>query len=134
MRWIYCREFPRLENRMPNTSNKDTAVEFLKLAASGKAHEAFQRHVTPGFRHHNAWFPGDGPSLMKAMDENAARNPDKELTIHRVVADGDQVATFSHVRHNRNERGAAVVHFFRFEGDRIAELWDAGQEVPAELA
>lgn len=117
---------------MPGNSRKEAATTFPKLAASGRAREAFDQYVTPGFRHHNAYFPGDGPSLMKAMDENAAQNPDKELTIHRVVEDGDQVATFSHVRHKKGEAGAAVVHFFRFEGDRIAELLDVGQEVPAE--
>jgi predicted SnoaL-like aldol condensation-catalyzing enzyme len=117
---------------MPNHSHKTAAVEFLQLAVKGRAEEAFKRHTAPGFKHHNAWFPGDGPSLMKAMDENAAQNPDKELVVHRVVEDGDQVATYSHVRHDKNEKGAAVVHFFRFDGDRIAELWDVGQEVPVD--
>ena len=117
---------------MPDQSKSDVARDFLELAASGKAREAFERHVTPGFRHHNAWFPGDGPSLMKAMDENAAQNPDKELKVHRVIEDGDQVATFSEVHHKTGDPGAAVVHIFRFEGDRIAELWDVGQEVPAD--
>ena len=117
---------------MPDTSHRDIAVDFLKLAASGKARQAFERYVTSGFVHHNAWFPGDGASLMKAMDENAKQNPDKELTVHQVVEKGDQVATLSHVRHTRDEPGAAVVHFFRFEGDRIAELWDVGQDVPAD--
>ena len=66
------------------------------------------------------------------MDENAAQNPDKELKVHRVIEDGDQVATFSEVHHKSGDPGAAVVHIFRFEGDRIAELWDVGQEVPAD--
>ena len=113
-------------------THREAAVDFLKLVASGRARDAFDRYVAPNFRHHNPWFPGDGPSLMKAMDENAKQNPDKELTVHRVVEGGDEVATFSHVRHNRSEKGAAVVHFFRFEGDRIVELWDVGQEVPAD--
>ena len=93
---------------MATHSRKEIAVDFLNKAASGKAHEAFAQHAAPNFRHHNAWFPGDGPSLMKAMDENAKQNPDKELTIHRVVEDGDQVATFAHVRHRKGEAGAAV--------------------------
>jgi predicted SnoaL-like aldol condensation-catalyzing enzyme len=113
-------------------SRKDIAVDFLTKAASGSARDAFARYATRDFRHHNAWFPGDGPSLAKAMDDNAAQHPDKELTVHRVVEDGDQVAVFSEVHHSKGDAGAAVVHFFRFEGDRIAELWDVGQEVPAD--
>jgi predicted SnoaL-like aldol condensation-catalyzing enzyme len=117
---------------MPARSRKDIVLDFLTKAASGRAHDAFAQYVSEDFRHHNAWFPGDGPSLMKAMDENAAKNPDKELIVHRVVEDGDQVATFSEVHHSKGDAGAAVVHFFRFDGDRIAELWDVGQEVPAD--
>ena len=117
---------------MSNPSRAEVAKQFLTLAASGRAREAFERYASPTFRHHNAWFPGDGQSLVKAMDENAKENPEKELTIHRVVESGNQVATFSEVHHSKGDAGAAVVHFFRFEGDRIAELWDVGQEVPAD--
>ena len=42
------------------------------------------------------------------------------------------VAVHSRVWHAPDDRGAALVHLFRFEGDRIAELWDIGQRVPTE--
>ena len=29
-----------------------------------------------------------------------------------------------------NDRGTAAVHIFRFQGDRVIELWDVGQPVP----
>jgi predicted SnoaL-like aldol condensation-catalyzing enzyme len=64
------------------------------------------------------------------MEENAAQNPNKVLEIQRALQDGDLVAVHSHVRQQPGDRGAAVVHIFRFEGDRIAELWDVGQPVP----
>jgi predicted SnoaL-like aldol condensation-catalyzing enzyme len=44
--------------------------------------------------------------------------------------DGDEVVSLSEVHHRKGDSGAAVVHFFRFEGDLIAELWDVGQEIP----
>jgi predicted SnoaL-like aldol condensation-catalyzing enzyme len=37
-----------------------------------------------------------------------------------------------HVRQNPDELGGAVVHIFRFEDERIVELWDVGQPVPKE--
>jgi hypothetical protein len=37
-------------------SRKEAAIAFLRLAASGKAREAFQKHVAPGFRHPNPFF------------------------------------------------------------------------------
>jgi predicted SnoaL-like aldol condensation-catalyzing enzyme len=117
---------------MGNQSLKDAAVEFLTLAATGKVREAYERHVGSGFRHHNPHFRGDAESLMTAMEENAAQNPDKTLEVQMALQDGDRVAVFSRVRQRPGDLGGAVVHLFRFEGDRIAELWDVGQAIPED--
>lgn len=50
--------------------------------------------------------------------------------INYTLEDRDLVATYSHVQQNPRDLGAAVVHIFRFEGDRIVELWDLGQAIP----
>jgi predicted SnoaL-like aldol condensation-catalyzing enzyme len=113
-------------------NRKDTAVSFLQAAASGHARDASAGRVTSAFRHHNPHFAGDANSLLSAMDENARANPGKRLEIHHALEDGDLVAVHSHVQHGPDDQGAALVHLFRFEGDRIAELWDIAQEVPAE--
>jgi predicted SnoaL-like aldol condensation-catalyzing enzyme len=109
---------------------KDAAVSFLQSVASGRVREAYTKHVGSGFRHHNPYFAGDAEALMTGMEENARQNPDKRLDILRTLQDGDLVAVHSHVRHTKHDRGAALVHLFRFEGDRIVELWDIGQPVP----
>src|SRR5262245_39866869 len=114
------------------TSHKKAAVEFLTLAASGKIREAYEKHVGGEFRHHNPHFRGDAASLRKAMEENAAKNPDKLFEIQSAIEEGDRVAVFSRVRQNPKDRGAAVVHIFRFDKDRIVELWDVGQPVPEQ--
>ena len=113
-------------------SLKDRAVSFLRLAGSGKVRDAYERYVGPAFRHHNAFFPGDRESLMKAMEENAAKNPDKLLDVKLALQDGNYVAVHSHVRQSARDRGAAVVHIFRFEDERIVELWDLGQAIPQD--
>ena len=66
------------------------------------------------------------------MEANASQNPDKALDVKRVIAEADLVAVHSHVQQKPGERGAAVVHIFRFENGRIVELWDLGQPVPEE--
>src|SRR5262245_31283397 len=114
------------------TSYKDAAIEFLGLAASGKVREAYDKHVGAGFRHHNPHFRDDAASLMEAMQQNAAQNPNKRLEIQSAVQDDDRVAVFSRVRQNPEDWGGAVVHIFRFEKDRIVELWDVGQAVPEQ--
>ena len=115
---------------MAADSPKDAAVEFLTLVASGKVREAYRRHVAPEFKHHNPYFRGDAPSLMAAMEQNEAQSPNKVLEVQFALEDGDRVAVFSHVRQSPGDRGAAVVHIFRFDGGRVVELWDVGQQVP----
>ena len=110
------------------TSRKEIAQSFLREAASGSVRAAFQKHVAPDFRHHNAYFPGNAESLMRGMEENVAKFPNKSFEVKRALEDGDFVAVHSHVK--MGNASIAVVHIFRFEGDRIAELWDVGQPVP----
>lgn len=110
--------------------NKDSAVSFLKLASSGKVREAYLKFVGAGFRHHNPFFEGSAESLQAGMEANASQNPDKVLDVKRVISDGELVAVQSHVQQKPGDPGAAVVHIFRFENDRIVELWDLGQPVP----
>jgi predicted SnoaL-like aldol condensation-catalyzing enzyme len=113
-------------------SRKHVAVEFLKAAASGRARQAGAEYCDRAFRHHNVHFPGDAESLLAAMDENARQNPEKKLDVKHVLAEGDLVAVHSEVHHRPGDSGAMLVHLFRFEGDRIVELWDVGQEIPAD--
>jgi len=111
-------------------SRKEAAEEFLRLVAKGEAKQAFEKFVSPAFKHHNAAFEGDADSLMAAMAENHAKHPHKLLKIQRSLQDGDLVAVHSRVELSPGHNGMAVVHILRFKGDRIEELWDVGQDVP----
>ena len=117
---------------MKNTGHADTAHRFLEHAAAGRAVAESSKLVTKDFRHHNAYFKGDAASLFEAMDANARQFPDKQLDVFLTLEDGSTVATYSKVMHKPGSPAAAVVHIFRFEDDRIAELWDIGQEIPAD--
>lgn len=110
--------------------NKDAAVSFLVLASSGKVREAYSTFVGHGFKHHNPYFEGSAEALERGMQENAQQNPDKSFEVKHAIAEGDFVAVHGHVHHKSGDRGAAVIHIFRFENGRIVELWDVGQEVP----
>ena len=109
------------------------ATDFLRLAAKGDSREAFRHYIAPGFRHHNAYFKGDGETIMVAMEESAKENPDKIFEIQRALEDGDLVAVHSRIRQNPSDPDMAVMHIFRFESDKIIEMWDFGQFVPPEM-
>lgn len=120
------------KKRKSASNLKPAAMEFLRLVAAGNVREAYSRYIGPDFRHHNAFFRGDKESLLVAMEENAARNPNMDLEIQRTLQDGDLVAVHSRVRPKPDNPGLAVVHIFRFQEDLVAELWDVGQAVPAD--
>jgi len=112
---------------------KDAAIAFLKLAASGQVNEAYEKHVARDFRHHNAYYPGDRDSLMKGMQENSEQFPLKVFDVKRAIEEGEFVAVHSRVKMTGTAQDIAVVHILRFGRDgRIVEMWDIGQQVPAE--
>ena len=112
-------------------SNKDIAISFLQDAATGKVDEAYSK-VTSNFRHHNPYFPGDTESLKAGMAEAHKRFPNTTLDVKHVLEDGELVAVHSHVQHASDTLPIAAVHMFRFEGEKIAELWDVAMEAPQD--
>ena len=113
---------------------KQAATEFLRLAAAGDVRRAFDTYAHDSFRHHNPHFPGDATSLATAMAENAAQFPEKRLGIERVIEEGELVAVHARVRMTPDAADIALVHIFRFEGDRVIELWDVSQAPPERSA
>jgi predicted SnoaL-like aldol condensation-catalyzing enzyme len=112
--------------------NADKATEFLKMCARGDVRAAYERHVAPDFVHHNAWFPGDRESLLRAMEESAAAEPNKSFEVKQVIDGGDRVAVLSHLQRAGADLEYAVVHIARFADGKIVELWDLGQEIPKD--
>ena len=64
------------------------------------------------------------------MQEASKTTPNKSIEIKHLYEDGDTVITHSRVtREDPKAPDVAVVHIFRFEQDRIVELWDLGQSI-----
>lgn len=111
-------------------SNKESAIAFLKMAGSGDVQNAYAKFIAPNFIHHNQYFKGDRQSLLVAMEEAHRKSPNKSIDVKHAYEDGDTVITHSLVmRLDPNESAIAVVHIFRFEKDRVVELWDVGQVI-----
>jgi predicted SnoaL-like aldol condensation-catalyzing enzyme len=114
-------------------SLKTAASHFLELTAIGNVTEAFDLYVGGDFRHHNINFKGDAKSLKAAMIESAAYLPEKQLEIQFAIQEDNLVSVYSKVTISPGEPGIALVHFFRFENNKIAELWDLVQAPPEEV-
>ncbi|WP_449465468.1 nuclear transport factor 2 family protein [Stenotrophomonas humi] len=117
---------------MTTQSKADIATTFLSMAASGSVREAYALYVADDFTHHNAYFPGDRESLLVAMEKSAESEPNKSLTVKQVIASGDRVIVLSHLRRAQVDQEYAVVHILRFDGSKIVEMWDVGQEIPKD--
>lgn len=107
------------------------ALNFLHLITSGNPRKAFELHTTSEFIHHNAFYKCDAESLIKAMEEDLQRNPQKIFKVLRSLQEGDLVAIHSRARQDQNDPGMAIIHIFRFHQGKIMELWEIIQPVPS---
>lgn len=121
-----------MENGNDIEKNKLAAVDFLQLVIAGRIDQAYQKYVDMNGRHHNPWFAAGFAPLKKGMLDNQVQSPHKQFSIKHVLADGDLVAVHSHLIPNSGEKGMITLHMFRFAGDRIVEMWDLGQPIPAD--
>jgi predicted SnoaL-like aldol condensation-catalyzing enzyme len=113
-------------------ARKQAAEDFLRLVSSGAVDQAYHTYVEMGGRHHNPYFPAGFPALKKAMIEAHASAPIKTLTVRNVVGEGDLVAVHSRIVMSPGDTEYSTVHLFRFQGEKIVELWDCVQAVPAD--
>ena len=115
-------------------TQKETAIDFLRLTARGQVDDAFARHAAAGFRHHNPHFGADAATLQAAMKENAGRFPHMVFEVQRALAEGPLVAVHSRAVMEEGGTELAIVHILRFEDGRIAEMWDIAQAAPVPMA
>lgn len=106
-------------------TKKEKAIEFLQLAGLGRVREAYDRFIDSHFIHHNQHFAGDREALCVAMEEAHENQPNKSIEVKQCFEEGNTVVTHSLVV--KEDMEIAVVHIFRFEQEKIVELWDLGQ-------
>lgn len=111
---------------------KEIASSFLRLAASGKVREAYEKYVHPQFRHHNPYFKGDRESLLVGMEQSAVQFPNKAFEVLRTLEDGNLVAIHGKIRLKPDMPEISLIHIFRFDRNLIIEEWEAAQEAPKE--
>jgi predicted SnoaL-like aldol condensation-catalyzing enzyme len=113
-------------------NHKQVAQDFLRMVVAGDIAQAYRRYVDMQGKHHNFFFPAGFPALQKTMIENHTLFPNKQIEVKNVLADGDLVAVHSRLILKEGGEEMAVVHLFRFKGDRIVEMWDIGNSIPKD--
>jgi predicted SnoaL-like aldol condensation-catalyzing enzyme len=115
----------------PSFDKRQTALAFLNQVVIGRISEAFEKYIArQGFRHHNPHFRGDRESLKAAMMDANLKFPNTKLDVQHVFEEDDLVAVHSRVKHSDDAPEIAVVHIFRFEREKVVELWDVSMQAP----
>ena len=111
------------------------ALDFLDLADKGEVKKAFDQYATSSFKHHNPRFKGDRNSMIVAMEKTAKDFPKLVAERIKVLEDGNFVAVHSSIKPLPENRRTDLtyIHIFRFSKGKIAELWDFGQPIPANI-
>jgi predicted SnoaL-like aldol condensation-catalyzing enzyme len=117
---------------MNNELRKQLAVEFMQRTADGTLAQGAKRLLTPGGIHHDWRFPAGWDSFLKAVEEARRMAPDRRIEIKHLLCDGDFVIGHAHVVQRPGDPGSVGFFLLRFEGERIAEMWAAGQAVRAD--
>ncbi|MGW0822137.1 nuclear transport factor 2 family protein [Streptomyces sp. NPDC002845] len=113
---------------------KKVAVRVLKGVFEEGDTEVVDRYVRPDYIQHNPVAP-DGAETLKNLGTALAQQfPDAKYDVKRVISQGNLVLVHSNVVLTPGTRGTAVFDIFRFQGGKIAEHWDVGQEVPETTA
>jgi predicted SnoaL-like aldol condensation-catalyzing enzyme len=115
----------------PNNNTK-IAVDFMRLIVEGQIDKAYDRYISTSGKHHNLFTKASFAELREGMKEAHVTFPKMKLEIQHTIGDGDFVAIHSHIAHRPGDAGYTVVHIFRFEKDKIVELWDLAQEIKSD--
>jgi predicted SnoaL-like aldol condensation-catalyzing enzyme len=110
--------------------NEQIAVSFLERAFNEGDLTAIDELVLPDVIEHNPQSVDGAPALRDLVTRVRGANPQYQVIVKRVLAEGDLVLVHNNVVPTPGARGSAVVDIYRFEDGKIAEHWDVTQAVP----
>ncbi|WP_040699815.1 nuclear transport factor 2 family protein [Nocardia vinacea] len=113
----------------PTAKNKEIALAMFTGVFVDRDLTAFDRHVADPYYQHSPTAP-NGIEFPKQLLAQAFTSPYFNVSIKRVIADGDYVATHAHY-HFADDRGMAICDLYRVREGKVVEHWDIVQNVPA---
>lgn len=111
-------------------ANKESAIEFYRLAYMGNPALAIEQYTGEAYIQHNPLL-GDGKqAFIDYFMKMAEQYPGKTIEFVRAVAEGDLVALHTHQIWPGDEE-YVTMDFFCFDAiGKIVEHWDSIQLVP----
>lgn len=109
---------------------KAVAAKVLKGVFERGDTSVVDRYVRPDYIQHNPSAPDGADTLKNLAGAIHQQFPQLRYGIKRVISEGDLVVVHSNLVLTPGTKGTAVFDIFRFQGGKIAEHWDTGQNVP----
>lgn len=91
-------------------------------------------YFAPDYIQHSPLAATGASGLKTFLEWARANSPHAEHRVRRIFVDGHYVIAHVHVIIHPGDRGNAVIDIFRIENGRVAEHWDAAQEIPERSA
>jgi predicted SnoaL-like aldol condensation-catalyzing enzyme len=114
--------------------NKNIVVDFYTTSFGGSPESAVAKHCGETYIQHSPGASDGTEAFIGFVDYLRSQNPELQLTIERVIAEGDLVVTHSHLILTPEDPGQALADIFRLEEGKVVEHWDVTQQVPASSA
>jgi predicted SnoaL-like aldol condensation-catalyzing enzyme len=115
-------------------TNKRVVVDYYQTAFDGNPEKAVADHFGDRYIQHNPDAANGPEAFIGFVKWLRSEHPQVTLQIKRVIAEGDIVATHSHLILEPGQPGRALADFFRLENGKVVEHWDVIQEVPEKTA
>ena len=113
--------------------NREIITDFMEGVFNKKDAVTAEKYLSDGYIQHNPAVANGKQACISYVAEIHRLNPNRQVSLVRLISEGDFVAVHSHVilnAKNPDDRGAAAVNIFRLEGGRIMEHWGVAQPVP----
>lgn len=112
-------------------TQKEMAIEFLKMVAFGEVQAGYKKYISDDFIHHNQYFEAGKDSLLKAMLDAHKSHPNESFEPKYIYEDKETVIVHSLVK--KTDMDITVVHIFKFKDNKIVEMWDVGQLIEKDV-
>lgn len=110
---------------------KASAVRFLEMAMVEKRPaEAVEHFLADNFKNHNPLVADGKKALSDSLVTVIKTFPGGTWKTQRAIAENDIVVVHGHRKLDPSDKGFAIVNIFRFDGEKICEQWNVGQQIP----
>lgn len=114
--------------------NKQSAIDFYRMAYEGTPSKAVELFVGSTYIQHNPDVSDGTKGFIEYFERMQLEYPEKSIEFVRCIGEGNLVALHTHQVWPGNDQ-YVTMDFFRFDTDgKIVEHWDSIQQVPKKSA